>query len=98
MDELEKLYVGMTDVTARGLAVVPRKERMQMMRTGKGAMTANQLDEMMQLYPKTQIFDPSGYPIASGDLLLLVPLKDGGVNQRRDGDMGTDMAVARAAI
>ena len=24
-------------------------------------MTANQLDEIMQLYPKTQIFDPSGY-------------------------------------
>ena len=61
MTELDNLYVGMTDVTAKGLAVVPRKERMQMMRAGKGAMTAKQLDEMMQLYPKTQIFDPSGY-------------------------------------
>lgn len=61
MGELENLYVGMTDVTAQGLAVVPRRERMQMMRAGKGAMTAKQLDEMMQLYPKTQIFDPSGY-------------------------------------
>lgn len=61
MTELDNLYVGMTDVTAKGLAVVPRKERMVMMRAGKGAMTAKQLDEMMQLYPKTQIFDPSGY-------------------------------------
>jgi|GEM_PF-503014 len=61
MTELDNLYVGMTDVTAKGLAVVPRKERMLMMRVGKGAMTAKQLDEMMQLYPKTQIFDPSGY-------------------------------------
>ena len=52
---------GMTDVTAKGLAFVPQKERMQMMRAGKGAMTAKQLDEMRQLYPKTQIFDPSGY-------------------------------------
>ena len=61
MTDLENLYVGMTDVTAKGLEVVPRKERMQMMRAGNGAMTAKQLDEMMQLYPKTQIFDPSGY-------------------------------------
>ncbi len=61
MTELDNLCVGMTDVTAKGLALVPRKERMQMMRVGKGAMTAKQLDEMMELYPKTQIFDPSGY-------------------------------------
>ena len=61
MTELDNLYVGMTDVTAKGLAMVPRKERMQMMRVGKGAMTAKQLDEMIQLYPKTQIIDPSGY-------------------------------------
>ena len=61
MTELDNLYVGMTDVTAKGLAVVPRKERMLMMRAGKGAMTAKQLDEMMEMYPKTQIFDPSGY-------------------------------------
>ena len=61
MTELVNLYVGMTDVTAQGLAMVPRKERMQMMRVGKGAMTAKQLDEVLQLYPKTQIFDPSGY-------------------------------------
>ena len=61
MTELDNLYVGMTDVTAKGLALVPKKERMQMMRVGKGAMTAKQLDEIMELYPKTQIFDPSGY-------------------------------------
>ena len=61
MTELDNLYVGMTDVTVTGLAVVPRKDRMVMMRAGKGAMTAKQLDEMMQLYPKTQIFDPSGF-------------------------------------
>lgn len=61
MTELNNLYVGMTDVTAKGLSVVPNRERMQMMRTGKGAMTSKQLDEMMELYPKTQIFDPSGY-------------------------------------
>lgn len=61
MTELDNLYVGMTDVTAKGLAMVPRKERMQMMRAGKGAMTAKELDEMMEMYPRTQIFDPSGY-------------------------------------
>ena len=61
MTELENLYVGMTDVTAKGLAVVPRKERMAMMRTGKAALTPKQLDEVMRLYPGTQIFDPAGY-------------------------------------
>lgn len=61
MTELDNLYVGLTDVTAKGLAEVPRKERMLMMRAGKGAMTAKELDELMQIYPKTQIFDPSGY-------------------------------------
>lgn len=30
-------------------------------RAEQQCLTANQLDEMMQLYPKTQIFDPSGY-------------------------------------
>ncbi len=61
MTELKNLYVGMTDVTATGLAVVPRMERMVMMRMGRTALTPNQLDEVMQLYPDTQIFDPSGY-------------------------------------
>ncbi|MFZ4778850.1 MAG: hypothetical protein ACOYM3_26080, partial [Terrimicrobiaceae bacterium] len=61
MTELENLYVGMTDVTTKGLAVVPKKERMVMMRTGKGALTATQLEEVMRMYPSTQIFDPSGY-------------------------------------
>jgi internalin A len=61
MTELDNLYVGMTDVTTKGLALVPRKDRMVMMRTGKGALSAKQLDELMQMYPKTQIFDPSGY-------------------------------------
>jgi uncharacterized protein (TIGR03067 family) len=61
MTELDNIYVGMTEVTAKGLALLPMKERMQMMRVGKGGMTAKQLDEMMELFPKTQIFDPSGY-------------------------------------
>ena len=61
MTELENLYVGMTDVTAKGLAMAPRKDRMVMMRAGKGALIAKQLDELMTLYPKTQMFDPSGY-------------------------------------
>jgi hypothetical protein len=61
MTELDNLYVGMTDVTAKGLALVPRKERMQMMRVGKAALSAKQIDEMMTMYPGTQIFDPSGY-------------------------------------
>ena len=61
MTELDNLYVGMTDVTAQGLAFVPKKDRMLMMRVGKGAMTAKQLDEIMEMYPQTQIFDPSGY-------------------------------------
>ena len=55
------MYVGMTDVTAKGLTMVPKKDRMQMMRTGRGALTPKQLDEVMQMYPNTQIFDPSGY-------------------------------------
>ncbi len=58
---LNNLYVGMTDVTAKGLTMVPKKDRMQMMRTGRGALTPKQLDEVMQMYPNTQIFDPSGY-------------------------------------
>jgi hypothetical protein len=61
MTELENLYVGMTDVTAKGLAYVPRKERMSMMRYGKAALTPKQLDEVMQMYPGTQLFDPAGY-------------------------------------
>jgi hypothetical protein len=61
MTELDNIYVGMTEVTAKGLALLPMKERMQMMRVGKGGMTAKQLDKMMELFPKTQIFDPSGY-------------------------------------
>ena len=61
LTELNNLYVGMTDVTAKGLAMVPNKDRMQMMRTGRGALTPKQLDEVMQIYPNTQIFDPSGY-------------------------------------
>ncbi len=61
MIELENLYVGMTEVTVQGLAVVPRKERMIMMRTGKAALSPKQLDELMIMYPTTQMFDPSGY-------------------------------------
>jgi len=61
MTALNNLFVGMTDVTPKGLAVVPRKERMQMMRTGKAALTPKQLDDVMTMYPNTQIFDPSGY-------------------------------------
>jgi hypothetical protein len=61
MTELENLYLGMTDVTAEGLAMVPKKDRMVMMRTGKGPPTAKQLDELMGMYPRTQFFDPSGY-------------------------------------
>ena len=61
MTELDNLYVGMTEVTAKGLALVPKKERMQMMRVGKAALSAKQIDEMMTMYPGTQIFDPSGY-------------------------------------
>jgi hypothetical protein len=61
MTELDNLYVGMTDVTAVGLRLVPKKERMVMMRAGKGALTSKQLDEIVQMYPGTQIFDPTGY-------------------------------------
>jgi len=61
MTELDNLYVGETEVTAKGLAVVPKKERMSMMRIGKQALTPKQLDELMTMYPQTQIFDPAGY-------------------------------------
>lgn len=61
MSQLKNLYVGMTNVTAKGLAFVPKKSQMQMMRTGKRALTPKQLEEVMQMYPGTQIFDPSGY-------------------------------------
>ncbi len=33
---------------------------MVMMRVGKAALSAKQIDEMMTMYP-AQIFDPSGY-------------------------------------
>jgi hypothetical protein len=61
MTELEDLNVCMTDVTAKGLALVSNKDRMVMMGAGKGEMTAKQLDELMQMYPRTHFFDPSGY-------------------------------------
>ena len=61
LTQLSNLYVSETEVTAKGLALVPRKDRMVMMRVGKGGMTAKQLDEMMKMYPGTQIFDPIGY-------------------------------------
>ena len=61
MTELQNLYVGRTEVTAKGLAMVPKKDRMVMMRTGKERLTAKQIDELMQMYPGTQIFDPIGY-------------------------------------
>ena len=61
MTELENLYVGRTDVTAKGLAFVPERDKMSMMRSGRGALSPRQLDELMTLYPKTQMFDPSGF-------------------------------------
>ena len=61
MTELDNLYVEMTEVTAKGLAIVPKKDRMVMMRVGKAALSAKQIDELMTMYPGTQIFDPSGY-------------------------------------
>ncbi len=61
MTELKNLYVGNTDVTASGLALVPRKDRMVMMRTGKARLTPTQLEEVIKMYPGTQIFDPVGY-------------------------------------
>ena len=48
-------------MTAKGLAYVPQKDKMSMMRSGRGALSPRQLDELMTLYPKTQMFDPSGY-------------------------------------
>jgi hypothetical protein len=60
LTQLSNLYVSETDVTAKGLALVPMKDRMVMMRVGKAALSAMQLVEMMKMYP-TQIFDPSGY-------------------------------------
>ncbi len=60
LTQLSNLYVSETEVTAKGLALVPRKDRMVMMRVGKAALSAKQLDEMMKMYP-AQIFDPSGY-------------------------------------
>lgn len=41
--------------------MVARKERMIIMRAGKGAMTAKQLGELIEFFPKTQIFESSGY-------------------------------------
>ena len=61
LTELENLYVGRTDVTARGLAFVPDKNKMVMMSSGRGSLSLKQLDELMTMYPKTQIFDPVGY-------------------------------------
>jgi hypothetical protein len=43
------------------LAYVPKKDKMVMMIAGKTALAPKQLDELMTLYPETQIIDPSGY-------------------------------------
>jgi hypothetical protein len=40
---------------------VPKKDKMVMMASGRGALSPKQLDELMTMYPKTQMFDPSGY-------------------------------------
>ncbi|MEI7852817.1 MAG: hypothetical protein WCJ06_03865 [Planctomycetota bacterium] len=61
LTQLSNLYVSETEVTAKGMALVPRKDRMVMMRVGKATLSAKQIDEMMTMYPGTQIFDPSGY-------------------------------------
>ena len=61
LTQLSNLYVSETEVTAKGMALVPRKDRMVMMRVGKATLSAKQIDEMMTMYHGTQIFDPSGY-------------------------------------
>ena len=60
LTQLSNLYVSETEVTAKGLALVPRKDCMVMMSAGKAPLSAKQLDEVMKMYP-AQIFDPSGY-------------------------------------
>ena len=61
LTQLSNLYVSETEVTAKGLALVPtRKDCMVMMSAGKATLSAKQLDEVMKMYP-SQIFDPSGY-------------------------------------
>jgi hypothetical protein len=51
LTQLSNLYVSETEVTAKGLALVPRKDRMVMMRVGKAALSAKQIDKMMKMYP-----------------------------------------------
>ena len=46
---------------------MPRKDHMVMMSAGKDPLSAKQIDEMMTMYPGTQIFDPS----ASGAMIEL---------------------------
>ncbi len=61
LTELKNLYVSQTAVTAKGLAMVPRKDRMVMMSAGKENLSSRQVAELAELFPGTQIFDPSGY-------------------------------------
>jgi len=61
LTQLRNLYVSETDVTAKGLALVPTKEKMVMMSAGKAPLSPKQWDEMMTMYPGTQIFDTAGF-------------------------------------
>jgi len=99
MSELQNLYVGMTDVTAKGLAMVPRKERMVMMRTGKERLTAKQMDELMQMYPGTQIFDPIGYWTPERAKAAMKELgKEMPVPKKMDADLGNGMKMELVLI
>ena len=61
MTGLRNLYVGRTEVTAKGLAFVPEKDKMVMLRSGREALPPKQFDELITMFPGTQIFDPDGY-------------------------------------
>lgn len=58
---LENSDFSRTAVTAKGLAFVPKKEKMLMMRVGSDRLSPQQFKEFRQMFPMTQMFDPSGY-------------------------------------
>jgi len=61
LTKLHNLYVGDTLVSVRGLAALPNKNDIVMMRVGHAPLTAQQFIDILKLFPKTQIFDDAGW-------------------------------------
>lgn len=61
MQILHNIYVNGTKVTARGLAFIPAKQGISMMRVGEKPLSPQEYREVGEMFPRAEIFDPSGF-------------------------------------